>query len=51
MLCDIDLHEFNLETREWRQVPIRSGLPPTARHSHAAVVYHTSMFIFGGELL
>jgi len=43
-----DLHSFDLVSNVWRQVPVTSGVPPTPRHSHAAAVYHSSMFIFGG---
>lgn len=43
-----DLHSYDLERNEWRQLFAQSGTPPTPRHSHAAVVYKSSMFIFGG---
>ena len=32
----------------WREVTALSGRPPSARHSHAAVVHGHSMFAFGG---
>jgi len=45
-----DLHAYDLEINEWHQIlPNRgSAEPPTPRHSHAAVVYRSSMYIFGG---
>eukprot|EP01039_Chlorochromonas_danica_P005894 gene5894-6490_t len=43
-----DLHAFDLENHEWHQVHATTGEPPTPRHSHAAVVYRDSMFVFGG---
>ena len=33
---------------EWREVIAIQGRPPSARHSHAAVVHRNSIYIFGG---
>lgn len=44
-----DLHAFDLVRGEWQSVPVTAGMPPTPRHSHAAVVYQNSMFVFGGK--
>jgi leucine-zipper-like transcriptional regulator 1 len=33
---------------EWREVVATQGRPPSARHSHAAVVHRNSIYIFGG---
>lgn len=43
-----DLHAFDFDTNTWSNVEILGGTPPSPRHSHAAVVYHDSMFVFGG---
>jgi len=43
-----DLHSYNLETNEWQAVEVLGGTAPSPRHSHAAVVYHQSMYVFGG---
>jgi leucine-zipper-like transcriptional regulator 1 len=32
----------------WREVIASQGRPPSARHSHAAVVHNHSMYVFGG---
>jgi len=42
-----DLHEFNFDTKEWRQINA-IGKPPAQRTSHSAIVYKNSMFIFAG---
>jgi leucine-zipper-like transcriptional regulator 1 len=47
-LDTVDLHAFNLETGQWRPIAAVAGSPPSPRHSHAAVVYQDSMYIFGG---
>jgi leucine-zipper-like transcriptional regulator 1 len=39
---------FDFSTMEWREVTAAQGRPPSARHSHAAVVHGTSLYIFGG---
>ncbi|KAF1777748.1 Kelch-type beta propeller [Phytophthora cactorum] len=43
-----DFIEYNFLTQRWSNVVVNAGLPPTARHSHAAVVYDKSMYCFGG---
>lgn len=45
---DDSLFAFDFSTMEWRQVLAIQGRPPSARHSHAAVIYEHSMYIFGG---
>ena len=42
------MHAFHLETLQWRVSLPLSGTPPTPRHSHAAIVYDHSMYIFSG---
>lgn len=43
-----DFHGFNVNTQTWNEVQHIAGDPPSPRHSHAAVVYNDSMFVFGG---
>ena len=47
-----DFHEYNFQTATWRQIPFNfrgnSESPPTPRHSHSAVVYKDSFYVFGG---
>jgi len=43
-----DMHVFDLETNTWGRVLTAQGNAPTPRHSHAAVVYRDSMYVFGG---
>ncbi|TDH68997.1 hypothetical protein CCR75_000926 [Bremia lactucae] len=37
-----DFIEYNFLSQRWSNVVVSAGLPPTARHSHAAVVYDTN---------
>jgi len=41
-----DMYECNLQTREWREVPVNETDP--RRTEHTAVVYNNKMVIFGG---
>jgi N-acetylneuraminic acid mutarotase len=43
-----DLHLFDLETLSWHSVEDYTGIPPSARHSHSAVRWRDSLYIFGG---
>ena len=43
-----DFHEFAVAERAWSPVRALSGLPPSPRHSHAAVVHRDSFYVFGG---
>lgn len=44
-----DLHSYDLVANEWHPVEVSGNTAaPTPRHSHAAVVYQQSMYIFGG---
>jgi len=43
-----DFWGFDFSSMQWREVEILGGRPPSPRHSHAAVVYGQSLFIFGG---
>ena len=43
-----DFFEIDFEQNEWKAVTVLSGVPPSARHSHSAVVYKNSIYIFGG---
>jgi N-acetylneuraminic acid mutarotase len=45
-----DLHCFDLEKNRWQLVVPTAGTVPTARHSHSAVVFQDSIYIFGGIL-
>jgi leucine-zipper-like transcriptional regulator 1 len=45
---DASLFSFDFSTMAWREVIASQGRPPSARHSHAAVVHDHSMYIFGG---
>ena len=45
-----DFYEYNLDANTWQEV-LSSGAggpPPTPRHSHSAVIYEDSLYIFGG---
>lgn len=41
-----DLYEYDLMTREWREIPVGEGAP--RRTEHTAVVHNNSMVVFGG---
>ncbi|CAM9788441.1 unnamed protein product [Chrysoparadoxa australica] len=43
-----DFFELNTNTMEWSAVEVMNGVAPSPRHSHAAVVYNSSMYVFGG---
>eukprot|EP00638_Chattonella_subsalsa_P015437 CAMPEP_0117818270 /NCGR_PEP_ID=MMETSP0949-20121206/1148_1 /TAXON_ID=44440 /ORGANISM="Chattonella subsalsa, Strain CCMP2191" /LENGTH=452 /DNA_ID=CAMNT_0005656753 /DNA_START=128 /DNA_END=1486 /DNA_ORIENTATION=+ len=43
-----DFFEFSFDTHQWVPVAALSGIAPTPRHSHAAVIHGHSMFVFGG---
>lgn len=43
-----DLHSYNLETNQWHNIVPTAGNPPSQRHSHSAVVFRDSLYIFGG---
>jgi len=45
---DASLFAFDFSTMAWREVVAHAGRPPSARHSHAAVVHGHSLFVFGG---
>ena len=40
-------HAFNVESKSWKKLEMR-GEPPQPRSSHAAVIYGTKMYVFGG---
>ena len=40
-------HAFNVESKTWKQLEMR-GEPPARRSTHAAVIYGTKMYVFGG---
>jgi len=42
-----DLHAFNFDTREWREVHTK-GDKPSQRTSHACVVWNNKMYVFAG---
>jgi len=43
-----DLWAFDFSSMTWREIVPLHGRPPSPRHSHAAVVYGGSMYVFGG---
>jgi N-acetylneuraminic acid mutarotase len=44
-----DFYEYNVDYNTWSEVLYTgSGTMPTPRHSHSAVIYEESMFVFGG---
>lgn len=43
-----DCWGFDFSSMTWREVQVLAGRPPSPRHSHAAVVYRQSVYIFGG---
>ena len=43
-----DLFRFDFQKSEWAQVRV-SGLPPSPRGGHTAVVYGATMYAFGGK--
>jgi len=43
-----DCWGFDFSSMTWREVAVLAGRPPSPRHSHAAVVYRQSVYIFGG---
>jgi N-acetylneuraminic acid mutarotase len=45
---DAGLFAFDFGTMMWREIIATQGRPPSARHSHSAVVYLNSLYIFGG---
>lgn len=44
-----DLLQFDLDKNRWYRLGKTAGIPPSPRYGHAAVVYQSSMFIFGGK--
>lgn len=45
-----DFFEYNIDYNSWQEVLCSNEFeqPPTPRHSHSAVVYEDSIYIFGG---
>ena len=43
-----DFWTFDLSAMSWREVIGVGGRAPSPRHSHSAVVYRSSVFLFGG---
>lgn len=44
-----DFYEFSVDNNTWQEVQISQECQaPTPRHSHSAVVYEDSMYVFGG---
>lgn len=44
-----DFFEYSIDNGSWQEVLCSgAGTPPTPRHSHSAVVYEDSMYVFGG---
>ena len=44
-----DFYRYNIPEAKWSRVQaLNSDQGPSPRHSHTAVVYNGSMFIFGG---
>ncbi|XP_029474111.1 acyl-CoA-binding domain-containing protein 6-like [Rhinatrema bivittatum] len=42
-----DVVKLSLAKMKWK-VPLYVGIPPACRHSHAAFILHSHLFIFGG---
>jgi hypothetical protein len=42
-----DLHQYNIEERDWSEIPATDNVP-MGRFGHSACMYKTSMFILGG---
>jgi len=42
-----DIHEFNLETKQWTKLTV-TGKTPSPRYGHTAAIFGKSMYIFGG---
>jgi N-acetylneuraminic acid mutarotase len=40
-----DFFAFDFSCMTWREVPVTLGQPPSARHSHSAVVHNSSLFV------
>lgn len=45
---DSRVFSFDFSSMAWREVVASHGHPPTARHSHSAVVHANSMYVFAG---
>ena len=43
-----DLFRFDFQASEWAQVRV-SGVPPSPRGGHTAVVYGSTLYAFGGK--
>jgi len=43
-----DFYAFDFSTMCWREVVAHQGRPPSPRHSHAAVVHQSSLYVFAG---
>lgn len=44
-----DFYEYSIDDNTWMEVAnLGNTNPPTPRHSHSAVVYEDSMYVFGG---
>lgn len=43
-----DFFGFDFSSMTWREITASSGRAPSPRHSHAAVVWRNSMFVYGG---
>ena len=46
-----DFYEYSVDNNTWQEVVQQvqlNGGTPTPRHSHSAVVYEDSMYVFGG---
>ena len=44
-----DFYEYNVTSRSWQEVLYQGrSTAPSPRHSHSAVVYKDSMYVFGG---
>jgi hypothetical protein len=44
-----DMWSFDLERFQWHQINYSGKISAPARHSHSAVIYHDSLFVFGGN--
>ncbi|KAL4226679.1 Kelch domain-containing protein 10 [Mactra antiquata] len=45
---DSDVHQLNLKTMEWKDIPVNSDYKPEARYRHEIIYYKGKLLMFGG---
>ncbi|XP_037547873.1 rab9 effector protein with kelch motifs [Nematolebias whitei] len=43
-----EIHKLSIAKMKWK-VPLYVGIPPGRRHSHAAFILHSHLYVFGGK--